>query len=98
MALGEAERAEAISGRPRLMNDVHDVTKIACMQRIARATLRRVTNPTEYPMTRPDVDEVSAAEDRALEKLLERAAAGDREAEEVLIRASAEVLQRIADG
>lgn len=49
-------------------------------------------------MTRPDVDEVFAAEDRALEELLERAAAGDHEAEEVLIRASAEVLQRIANG
>lgn len=49
-------------------------------------------------MTWPTVDEVFAAEGRALEKLLERAAAGDREAEEVLIRASAEALQNIANG
>ena len=49
-------------------------------------------------MTCPNVDEVFAAEDRALEELLERAAAGDHEAEEVLIRASAEALQRIVSG
>lgn len=49
-------------------------------------------------MTWPAVDEVFAAEDRALEKRLERAAAGDREPEEVLIRASAEALQNIANG